>query len=974
MKQNRRVFLRNTALAGGAITLRGLAGAQPSSANSGASSSGTGPEDAASALLRREFQSPPKKYRPLVRWWWPGNDVMDDELRREIGVLDEAGIGGAEIQPFVKGFNPNSLPAAQRERVQSYATPSFFRHVAVAIEEARGHGLFIDYTFGSGWPFGGGMAITPELASIELRWTHCSVEGPAKFQERVQVPAVTDGDLLRGSSILDGLPEGWAERMKKRTRVEAVVAVRGEDAEWNGNRGGRSRILARTGQLDASTAVNLTSSLAPDGTLTWDVPEGMWQLFVFCSAPTVQRVNAGAGPGPQLVMDHLSAAAFAAHAERVGGNAVPYIGKYFGDGLRAIFCDSLEVAAYLFWSGDFLAEFRRRRGYDLWPYLPILKVETNAEPYGRFVDRPIFDVAEGGDQVRHDYRQTVSDLIIERFYEQFNRWAHEHKLLSRTQAHGAPADVLRIYGETDIPETETLYDQGGYDFLKMAASSAHVYRRAIVGSESFVWQGALYQTTPEKMKLAADELLTAGINAILYHGFPYLMAGVPAPGWHPFTGVYSGCYSSQLNEMNTFWPYLARLNAYIARVQYISQTGTNIAPVALYHYDVAHGAVDVPPTPPLNQSIMDAGYNYDQLNTASLLDCAVQDRALVTAAGARYSVLVVPPSGAISEALAGKLVSFAAGGLPIVFAGQVPSQDRTFPGRERRSQAVQSAMQKLRAFSNVSFASGSDEAVAMLGKAASPNIRFHSAPLPFIQKRIGGVNTYFLRNASDAKQHLHAEFDAEGQPELWDPWTGRFEGVVSRRRNGRWVEAELDLEPFASALVVFDPAGAAIPVTPALRLVRSEPVGAGSWKLTAAGLVASGETAVIHRDLSRLIDWSLDSELRGFSGRGTYAASFTVSQADLKNRLILDLGGVKDVAEVTVNGKSAATLLLRPYSADITNFVRPGENLLEIAVTNALFNAMALRKPRTFNPGDTANPSGLMSAGLLGPVQLKWMT
>ena len=142
--------------------------------------------------------------------------------------------------------------------------------------------------------------------------------------------------------------------------------------------------------------------------------------------------------------------------------------------------------------------------------------------------------------------------------DRFNKWAHDHKLLSRTQAHGSPTDVLRIYGEADIPETEDLFAWGGYDFLKMAGSAAHVYGRNIVGSESFVWSNSLYETTPEKVKVAADELLTAGVNAIVYHGFGYIMPEVPAPGWHPFTGRFGeGNYSSQFNELNPLWPYFA---------------------------------------------------------------------------------------------------------------------------------------------------------------------------------------------------------------------------------------------------------------------------------------------------------------------------------------------------------------------------------------------------------------------------------
>ncbi len=975
MKQNRRTFLRNTALAGGAVTLRNLASRGQTSAGTGASTSTSQPEALGSESVRREFQSPPKKYRPIARWWWPGNDVDDAELRREIDVLDKAGFGGAEIQPFSKGLDLKQLPAAQIERMNSYATPSFFRHAAVAAEEARNRGLFIDYTFGSGWPFGGGDAITPELASIELRFTHLSVAGPAKLHEQLQIPSITDGDPSTGADRLSGLPEGWAERMKKRTRLVAVVAVRGQDAQWDFHQSGPRHTVVRPGQLEKGTSIDLTSRLQPDGTLDWNVPPGTWQLFVFCSLPTAQRVNGGTGPGPQLVLDHLNAAAFAAHAKRVGDNALPYLGQFFGDGMRAIFCDSLEVGAYLFWSDDFLAEFERRRGYNLLPYLPILKLQTDAEPFGKFVDLPICEMAEIGDQVRHDYHQTVSDLITERFYSQFNQWAHDHKLLSRTQAHGAPAEVLRIYGEADIPETEDLYARGGYDFLKMAGSSAHIYGRAIVGSESFVWPNSAYQTTPEKVKLAADELFTAGVNAIVYHGFPYIVPEVPAPGWHPFIGMYGdGNYSSQFNELNPLWPFFAQLNSYITRLQYLSQIGTNIAAVALYRNDLAHSAEDNPPTPKLNQAIMDAGYNYDHINADSLLHCEVRDRMLVSAGGARYRTFVFPPLDTISAPLAEKLQSFAAAGLPILFAGQIPVEADGFLDRDLQTKRVNTAMQAIRNLHNVHFSANPAGLVAMLRQAVKPNIRFHSDALFFIQKRIGRLNAFFLRNDSDTAQHLDAEFEAEGEPELWDPWTGQTATIAAIQRDGDWVRIHLDLQPLASALIIFDPERAAPPAiaAPAPRNVkRTDAIGAAGWKLTATGLVPSGKTAVIQRDLPLLIDWSLSSELRGFSGRGVYTTSFTAPAADPHSRIILDLGTVRDVAEVTVNGKRCATLLLRPYEADITDLIQPGENQLEIAVINTLFNSMVLRETRAFHPGPTENLSGLMSAGLIGPVQIK---
>ena len=187
---------------------------------------------------------------------------------------------------------------------------------------------------------------------------------------------------------------------------------------------------------------------------------------------------------------------------------------------------------------------------------------------------------------------------------------------------------------------------------------------------------------------------------------------------------------------------------------------------------------------------------------------------------------------------------------------------------------------------------------------------------------------------------------------------------------------QLDLQPLSSALIVFDPDSTessprSAPV--ARNQKRTEGIGSGGWKLAATGFVSSGKTATIRRDLPILIDWSLDRELRGFSGRGVYSTNFTLHRADAGERIILDLGNVRDVAEISVNGKPAATLLLRPYQVDITDLIQPGENALEISVTNALFNSMVLRESRTFRPGPTENPSGLMSAGLIGPVQVKIM-
>lgn len=895
--------------------------------------------------VRQNFRSPPKTYRPMVRWWWPGGDVTDEELRREVRLLDEANFGGGEIQPFLIGLNPK-MPSEALNRVNDYLTPAFFSHVRTALKEARSRGMWLDYTFGSGWPFGGGVEVTPELASLELRFGHQTLHGPAHFREKPMTPKPTPGMgamIAKMNGFPEKLPDGWTDRLNQRARLVAVVAVRGTDAEVAPRMAGfvsdPSGDVKRTGVLDASSAVVLTSRVNTDGTLEWDVPEGDWQLFTFMQFPADLRVIGGAGEGPQLVLDHLRREAFEAHARRVGDSARQYVGQFFGDGMRAIFCDSLEVQAYLYWTEGFLDEFRKRRGYDLTPFLPILKVPGFAEPYGSYLSAPLYDMEGAGFRVRNDYWQTVSDLMIENFYQPFADWAQKNHVLSRVQAHGAPADVARIYGLSSIPETEDLYNNGRYDFLKMASSAAHVYGRKIASSESFVWMGKAYQTTPEKIKRYADELITAGINEIIYHGFPYEYMDRPEPGWHPFASPLP--FSSHMNHHNPFWPYIPRLNAYMTRLQYLSQEGTNVAPVALYRPQLSYDAIGPPqPEPEINTRLASAGYNFDHINTDALEKSRVQNGTLITPGGTRYNALILVDQRYVRLELAEKLAAFRATKLPVIFIGAVPEGEAGYADHERKSERIRELLAGARAVP-----------VSSLADKIQPNLRFSGASVPFIEKKIGNLDAFFLRNPDSETKRIDATFPSPGSPELWDPWTGEIRQLTDFERRQKTVRIRFDLEPYGSRLIVFDPAvhhqAAPTPAEPVPAIIA---IGQGGWKLNANGR---------DYDLPGLVDWSKHAELKTFSGKGRYTTRFDIANGT--RRAILDLGSVGDVAEISVNGKPVPALLLRPYRADITGLVRPGTNDLEVVVTNTLYNRLAPRASSEWMP-----------SGLMGPVTVNY--
>jgi hypothetical protein len=610
--------------------------------------------------IRKQFANPPKSVRPMVRWWWPGGDVTPDELRREVGILDEAGFGGAEIQAFRIGLKPD-MPADALARLNDYPTVSFYRKVGAALEEATKRGLFVDMTLGSGWPFGGGEAITPELATLELRSVSRTVRGPGRFTDRLVLPPAAPGFAemiakMTGTSL--ALPSGWQERLEARKRPVAVVAIRGTAPEVEESRSEpfpMPRTVVKTpGRLDPASAVLLTDKLKDDGTLDWVAPEGTWQLFLFAQQPGSARVIGGVGTGPQLVLDHMNRNALEAHLNRIGEPAETAIGKYFGKGLRAVFCDSLEVHAELFWSDTFLQEFRRLRGYDLTPWLPFLKVPGTGEPYGGWDSPPMFD-GEGAARVRRDYWHTVSDLWIDNFFRPLRDWAHRRGLLARVQAHGAPADTLRAYGIADIPETEQLFAGGSMPFLKAASSAAQIYGRRLVSAEAFVRMGQAYKTTAESLERDTNTLIAAGINQIIYHGFPYEYMDRPEPGWHPFASPLP--FSDHFNPRNTkIWSEIPRMNGYISRLQYIAQNGKRIVRYAVYRPELEYP----------NRSDVQGpqSLDWDFISEHALGQSRVRDGKLVTPGGAEYEALIAPESAELRRRFPGVKV------LPAVPSGE----------------------------------------------------------------------------------------------------------------------------------------------------------------------------------------------------------------------------------------------------------------------------------------------------------------
>ena len=929
-----------------------------------------GTEAFAASDLRSLFQAPPETARPWLRWWWPGGAVSDEQLGREISAMQAAGFGGAEIQPFNPGI-PN-LTEAERTAVNNYATPAFFYHVAAAAEAAGKLRFGIDYTFGSGWPSGGGSAITPELALPELTMARTEITGPAVAPVKVAVPVRTPkfGALAEKMPGAEQISADWRARIDAQQKIVAVVAVKGSAPKFNPNGPPTSLsfnpfgVVSCSGELDLSSALVLTDRLGFDGTLDWEPPPGVWQVFVFKQFLSDGIVLGGVGSGPQLVLDHFDRVAFDAHAGRVLGAGLPQLSQYTGNGLRAAFVDSLELFPDLYWSRNFLKQFQTRRGYDLTPYLPLIVTPGWMTGYvGE--SPPLYAMGDLGDRIRADYRRTVSELMLENFYQPWVDWNHAHGLKARLQVHGAPVDWIKGYGQADIPETE---DLGGAtrDFRILARSASDIYGHPVVSSESFVWSGKPFSVTPAMWKRRADLLFATGVNEIVGHGFTYAFHTETWPGWYAFApSPFTQGFSSMLSPADPLWAVVPALTGYISRMQAVLQATRSVVPVAVYLQDLAYrGTTDEG----LDKALYAVGYDYDRINSDGLFKSKVEAGQLVTPGGIRFSALVLPRTTALPADTAERLAELAAQGVPILFTDAPPDRDEGFFEKDNRDTRVRTAIAA--ALKSGSATVPMTNLADALRKARIPaNLTFlNDEGAPFIEKAEGDRRIYFFINDGDAPRPVAFTTSAQGDVELWNGWTGEIAPQpVTALVDGTRVE--LTLAANSSALVVFDPGRHATAQANPVRATRviGEKVIDGSWTFRAQGHGAKGRGITIDATLPTLRDWSDIVGVADLAGTGRYRHRVAIKASWLvdHHKISLDLGAVHDAAIVSVNGVRFPPLLFPPFVVDVTKALHPGDNVVEVEVVNAPQNAMV-------DPGAAAamrlQP---MPAGLLGPVKLE---
>lgn len=928
------------------------------------------------------YRWPPvsREAKPWTRWWWHGSAVTREGITADLEALKKAGIGGVEITPIygVYGYEDKFIPFLSPEWMD------VFKHT---LNEAQRLGLGVDMATGTGWPFGGpwigeddacrnlnykvyaldeGQELAEKIEFIQQPEVHAigrNIPGHDKPRKKITVddlvePVSANKDLQ--SLALDQV------RFKRALPLTALIAY-GSD--------GQSR--------------DLLSFVNKDGKLSWRAPAGSWKIYALFEGWHGKMVER-AGPGGEgNVIDHFSGRALqhylAKFDDAFKGNDV--------QSLRAFFNDSYEVddaRGAADWTPAFFDEFRKRRGYDLKLHLAAL--------FGH-------DTEYNNNRILSDYRETVSELLLENFTKPWAEWAHTNSAFVRNQAHGSPANILDLYATVDVPEIEGIEPLR----IRMASSAGNVTGKVLVSSESATWLREHFQSNLGDIKMAADRFFLNGVNHIFYHGTCYSPPSEPWPGWLFYAAVH-------VNPRNSLWNDFNALNDYIARCQSFLQNSKTDNDVLLYypiydafakrgnemveHFDGIGSQFKNTAFERGAEAMLKKGYSFDFISDKQLAKSTLQPQGIKTEGGSIYKTIVIPHSSFIPMATLQKILSLAEGGATVIAFEGLPEGVAGFANLVENEKAFKSILARLEdgkklkgklteytlGQGRILLGNNIDELLAG-GSIARETLT--DLGLQFIRKQgRNGRKLYFVSN-SDQKPFT-GWLPVAGRHEsafLYEPMS-RQSGVAKVRKDANGVlEIFVSLAP--AETIIIETAGEQIE-GPVLHQVEAsgKPLPLkGTWQII---FNEGGPEIPPSIETDSLASWTKFGSrvYPAFSGSATYTISFEKPGQSAKG-WILDLGSVRETARVTLNGQFLATLIGPTYQLYIDAALLKEKNTLAVRVSNLMANRIAdldrrgVLWKKFYNVNVAAKEAANRTAGifdaaqwepkdsgLLGPVQL----
>lgn len=710
----------------------------------------------------------------------------------------------------------------------------------------------------------------------------------------------------------------------------------------------------------ASEVRDLTADVK-DGVLTWDVPEGNWKVLRIGYSLTGHKN----GPAPEeatgLEVDKLDPGAWSRYFHNYLDMYKEATGGLIGErGIQYILTDSYEAGCQN-WTPTMVEEFRQRRGYDLTPWLPVLTGE-------------IVESVQKSEAFLRDWTVTIADLYAAN-YDRINGIVKEYGMKGRySEAHECGrvyiADGMDVKRTATVPMAACWIDAGSASMaaadIRESASVAHIYGQNLVAAESLTAHGTsnnAYSYSPRVLKHMADWEMANGVNRFVIHE----SAHQPLDSLFPGLGL--GPYGQWFNRHETWAGQAKAWTDYLARSCYMLQRGKAVADILVYYGEDSNvcGEVSVSEMP----GFIPKGYNYDYAGPTVVKDLLKVKDGRLEAGGMEYSVLYLDKNvGRMSEQVLARLAELAENGARI--CGHTPVAPAGMMDDEGRWNSL---LERLKAGTNVHLEEPIGEVLA--SAMIQPDVEFAKEEnINFVHRTLPGTDIYWINRPSAEGCNLDMTFRMKGRvAKVWHPETGKIEEVSYRTEGGRTV-VSLDLAPDDAVFVVFsgkDEDGSCT-VEPSAYTLAATP--AGPWKVEFQEGRGAPASAVLE-SLGSLTE-SADPGIKYFSGRAVYTNTFSLGAVPEGADVVLDLGEVRDIAVVKVNGKECGTLWKLPYRTDISEAVKEGENTLEVTVVNPWHNRLVGDKQPDCGKavGFTSytffdKDSPLIPSGLVGPVTIE---
>ena len=930
--------------------------------------------------INQSFMTPPQSARPYTWWHWVNGNVSKAGITKDLETMKALGLGGFHV--FDGG-----LPGIPEGPV-IYNSDKFHEMTAFAFSEAERLGLDGGFNNASGWSSTGGPWVTPENSMKMLIWSDTIVQGGKSLKMKLAFPAIKKdrygrrkmpdrSNFYREVEVL-AFPTPQDTTLMENWREKTLYSY---DAKPNKFVQSLKQTPANA-VIQLNKVINISNRMDADGNLNWTAPSGSWTILRIGYTTTGTTNRPGTKKAIGLEIDKMSRKAMDIHWEIL-------VNKIIADAkgkksLGSILIDSYEVGMQN-WTDDFNEQFIKRRGYDLLPYLACIT--------GRVIDN-----TETTDRVLWDLRTTAAELMHENYFGYFAEKCHKAGLEFVLEPYGSGNFDASIATKiADIPMTEfwagATNSSGIWAWTsQVIPSAAHLSGKSIVGAESFTAMNGNYGDNPYTLKAIGDEAFARGTNRYYFHTF------VHQP-WNDSVqpGMSFGPYGSNLSRNNTWYPKSRAWMDYIARCQYLFQSGTYQADVlALYGDERGFNcflegkeSIDIPFLSGINTDIA-------EINTLNDLSVESNGDIRVTYKGklldTRYKMIYLKRADLMLPEHVAKLCELADKGAKIY--APKPSHSPSLKNAEKADKTIQELTQKYWESGKIHELKELDNGL----KTIVPDCKLNEGFL-FNRTKIANDDYYFISNQKKEAQETSIQFRVSGkQPEIWNPITGEITDATNWKilDNGT-TEVQLSMDPIGSVFVVFRKSTGLKGLStskPGFNQIAID----GKWTVNFDPYWGPKEPVVM--DSLKAWNESSNDNIKYFSGSAVYKKEFTISKSKIsKNRIFLNLGQVDIFAKVTLNGKELGTLWKPPYRIEITQAIQAGKNKLEIEVTNQWVNrligderfpdydrknlnwlikgqappASSARKAFAVIP-KTKKTDKLIPAGLVGPVMVEVQT